>query len=81
MRYHVLAADYDGTLAHHGRIDDATWLSPSDRADMTQRMTKSQQSTRERAAAVQQMRAALVQQLHATVQKLLELEHRVDNPT
>jgi len=25
MRYHVLAADYDGTLAHHGRIDDATW--------------------------------------------------------
>ena len=27
MRYHVLAADYDGTLAHHGRIDDATWLA------------------------------------------------------
>jgi HAD superfamily hydrolase (TIGR01484 family) len=25
MRYHVLAADYDGTLAHDGRIDDATW--------------------------------------------------------
>jgi HAD superfamily hydrolase (TIGR01484 family) len=25
MRYHVLAADYDGTLAHHGRIEDATW--------------------------------------------------------
>lgn len=25
MRYHVLAADYDGTLAHHGRIVDATW--------------------------------------------------------
>lgn len=25
MRYHVLAADYDGTLAHHGRILDATW--------------------------------------------------------
>ena len=25
MRYHALAADYDGTLAHHGVIDDATW--------------------------------------------------------
>jgi hydroxymethylpyrimidine pyrophosphatase-like HAD family hydrolase len=27
MRYHVLAADYDGTLAHHGRIDDDTWAA------------------------------------------------------
>jgi hydroxymethylpyrimidine pyrophosphatase-like HAD family hydrolase len=27
MRYHVLAADYDGTLAHHGQIDDATWTA------------------------------------------------------
>lgn len=27
MRYHALAADYDGTLAHHGRIDDATWAA------------------------------------------------------
>ncbi|HET9991328.1 MAG TPA: HAD family hydrolase, partial [Kofleriaceae bacterium] len=25
MRYHALAADFDGTLAHHGRIADATW--------------------------------------------------------
>jgi len=25
----VLAADYDGTLAHHGRIDDATWVAAS----------------------------------------------------
>jgi HAD superfamily hydrolase (TIGR01484 family) len=25
MRYHALAADYDGTLAHHGQIEDATW--------------------------------------------------------
>ena len=24
MRYHALAADYDGTLAHHGQLDDAT---------------------------------------------------------
>jgi len=24
MRYLALAADYDGTLAHHGRVDDAT---------------------------------------------------------
>ena len=24
MRYHVLACDYDGTVAHHGRIDDET---------------------------------------------------------
>src|SRR5262245_28991719 len=24
MRYQVLATDYDGTLAHHGRVDDAT---------------------------------------------------------
>jgi HAD superfamily hydrolase (TIGR01484 family) len=24
MRYHVLATDYDGTLAHHGRVDAAT---------------------------------------------------------
>ncbi|HET7501009.1 MAG TPA: HAD-IIB family hydrolase [Kofleriaceae bacterium] len=27
MRYHVLAADYDGTLAHHGRMDDAIWAA------------------------------------------------------
>ena len=27
MRYHALAADYDGTLAHHGRIDDDTWAA------------------------------------------------------
>jgi len=24
MRYQVLATDYDGTLAHHGKVDDAT---------------------------------------------------------
>lgn len=24
MRYHVLATDYDGTLAHHGRVDEPT---------------------------------------------------------
>jgi hydroxymethylpyrimidine pyrophosphatase-like HAD family hydrolase len=24
MRYHVLACDYDGTIAQHGRVDDAT---------------------------------------------------------
>src|SRR5438105_5535081 len=24
MRYHALAADYDGTLAHHGQLDDTT---------------------------------------------------------
>jgi HAD superfamily hydrolase (TIGR01484 family) len=24
MRYHALAADYDGTLAHHGRVDEPT---------------------------------------------------------
>ncbi|HEY5945658.1 MAG TPA: HAD-IIB family hydrolase [Kofleriaceae bacterium] len=27
MRYHALAADYDGTLAHHGQINDLTWAS------------------------------------------------------
>jgi HAD superfamily hydrolase (TIGR01484 family) len=27
MRFHVLAADYDGTLAHRGRIDDATYAA------------------------------------------------------
>ncbi|HEY0986439.1 MAG TPA: HAD-IIB family hydrolase [Kofleriaceae bacterium] len=27
MRYHVLAADYDGTLAHHGHIEEATWAA------------------------------------------------------
>ncbi|MBA2539305.1 MAG: HAD-IIB family hydrolase [Deltaproteobacteria bacterium] len=27
MRFHVLAADYDGTLAHHGRIDEPTWAA------------------------------------------------------
>ena len=27
MRYHALAADYDGTLAHHGVIDDDTWAT------------------------------------------------------
>jgi HAD superfamily hydrolase (TIGR01484 family) len=27
VRYHALAADYDGTLAHHGQIDDQTWAS------------------------------------------------------
>ena len=24
MRYHALACDYDGTIAHHGKVDDAT---------------------------------------------------------
>src|SRR5688572_15646076 len=24
MRFHALALDYDGTIAHHGRVDDAT---------------------------------------------------------
>ncbi|MFB3905514.1 MAG: HAD family hydrolase [Acidobacteriota bacterium] len=24
MRYYALATDYDGTLAEHGRVDDAT---------------------------------------------------------
>jgi len=27
MRYHVLAADYDGTLAHHGEMDEAVWAA------------------------------------------------------
>jgi HAD superfamily hydrolase (TIGR01484 family) len=27
VRYHALAADYDGTLAHHGRIEDDTWAA------------------------------------------------------
>ncbi|MDX2090733.1 MAG: HAD hydrolase family protein [Kofleriaceae bacterium] len=27
MRYHALAADFDGTLAHHGVIDDFTWAA------------------------------------------------------
>jgi HAD superfamily hydrolase (TIGR01484 family) len=27
MRYQALAADYDGTLARNGRIDDATWAA------------------------------------------------------
>jgi len=27
VRYHALAADYDGTLAHHGTILDETWVA------------------------------------------------------
>lgn len=27
MRYHALAADYDGTLAHHSVIDPSTWAA------------------------------------------------------
>ncbi len=27
MRYHAVAADYDGTLAHHGVIDEPTWTA------------------------------------------------------
>lgn len=27
MRYHALAADYDGTLAHHGMVEDSTWAA------------------------------------------------------
>ena len=27
MRYHALATDYDGTLAHHGQADEATWAA------------------------------------------------------
>src|SRR5262245_59392296 len=27
MRYHVVATDYDGTLARHGRVDAATLAS------------------------------------------------------
>ncbi len=29
MRYHALAADYDGTLARHGRVDERTWAALS----------------------------------------------------
>ena len=24
MRFHALATDYDGTIAHHGKVDEAT---------------------------------------------------------
>jgi HAD superfamily hydrolase (TIGR01484 family) len=27
VRYHALAADYDGTLAHHGKVDEPTWAA------------------------------------------------------
>lgn len=27
MRFHALVADYDGTLAHHGLIEDSTWAA------------------------------------------------------
>ncbi|MDB4952789.1 MAG: hypothetical protein JWO36_358 [Myxococcales bacterium] len=27
MRYHALAADFDGTLAHHGKIEETTWAA------------------------------------------------------
>lgn len=27
VRYHALAADYDGTLAHHGEMNEATWAA------------------------------------------------------
>ena len=27
MRFHALAADYDGTLAHHGEMSDAMWTA------------------------------------------------------
>jgi hydroxymethylpyrimidine pyrophosphatase-like HAD family hydrolase len=27
VRFHALVADYDGTLAHHGRIDEPTWAA------------------------------------------------------
>jgi hypothetical protein len=30
MRYHALAADFDGTLAHHGRISAETWKALRD---------------------------------------------------
>jgi HAD superfamily hydrolase (TIGR01484 family) len=36
LRYHVLACDYDGTLATHGRVDDAT-LSAMDRLRASRR--------------------------------------------
>ena len=33
MRFHALACDYDGTLAHDGQVDDATWTHHLEQGD------------------------------------------------
>jgi molecular chaperone DnaK len=53
------------------RIEDAIWLSPAERADMTQRLTRSQRWARRRAELT-----AVVQQIGAAVENLQELERR-----
>ena len=67
----VTATDENTRKARSLRIDDASWLSPSARADMAQRMTKSQRWAVERAEM-----AALAQRIRITAEKLRELERR-----
>src|SRR6202163_4298055 len=38
MRYHALACDYDGTIAHHGRVDDETVAALSRLRDTGRRL-------------------------------------------
>ena len=36
MRFHALATDYDGTIAHHGKVDEAT-IAALERAEKSGR--------------------------------------------
>jgi molecular chaperone DnaK len=67
----VVATDTKTGKTGSLRIEDAIWLSPSERASMTQRMTRSQRWARERAELT-----PLVQQVRALVEKLQELEQK-----
>jgi molecular chaperone DnaK len=53
------------------RIEDATWLSPSERSDMTRRLTEGQRWARARAELT-----TLAQQVTAIADKLRDLERR-----
>lgn len=67
----VTATDEKTGRSRSLRIEDATWLSPSERADMTSRL-----SLRQRWARARGELTALVRQIDGAVAKLAELERR-----
>ena len=71
----VTAVDEATGRSRSVRIEDATWLSPGERTEMTKRMTESQRLARERAEL-----AAIGQQIAAISDAIAELETRASAP-
>ena len=67
----VTAKDEQTGKSKSVRLEDATWLSPTERTDMTNRLTQSQRWARARAELVTQMQVVV-----AAAERLAELERR-----